>query len=42
MIEEKRNGYTVEDWDLINLQIGEAVVGLPNAMPFKFHFDMYK
>jgi len=42
MIEEKRNGKTVEDWDLNNLNVGEAVVGLPNATPFKFYFDIYK
>jgi len=41
MIEEKRNGFTVEDWELIDLNVGEAVVGLPFARPFKFHFDVY-
>ncbi|MDR2719329.1 MAG: type IV secretion system DNA-binding domain-containing protein [Nitrososphaerota archaeon] len=42
MIEEKRNGQTVEDWDMTNLNIGEAIVGLPFSRPFKFYFDMYK
>lgn len=42
IVEEKRNGYTVEDWDMTELGIGEAVVGLPFAKPFKFYFDMYK
>jgi len=42
MVEEKRNGQTVEDWDMIDLKIGEAIVGLPFAQPFRFHFDMYK
>jgi len=42
MIEEKRNGQTVEDWDMNNLNIGEAIVGLPFSKPFKFYFDMYK
>jgi type IV secretory pathway TraG/TraD family ATPase VirD4 len=41
MVEEKRNGQTVEDWELNSLKIGEAVVGLPFSQPFRFHFDMY-
>ena len=41
MVEEKRNGQTVEDWDMNSLKIGEAIVGLPFAQPFRFHFDMY-
>lgn len=42
MLEEKRNGATVEDWDMNSLQVGEAIVGLPFARPFRFYFDMYK
>ena len=42
IIEEKRNGQTVEDWDLISLKVGEAIVGLPFSQPFRFYFDMYK
>ena len=38
---EKREGFVVEDWDLIGLDIGEAVVGLPNIPPFKFKFDLF-
>jgi type IV secretory pathway TraG/TraD family ATPase VirD4 len=41
MVEEKRDGYTVEDWDLNSLQVGEAIVGLPFAQPFRFRFDMF-
>lgn len=41
MVEEKRIGSTVEDWDLNSLRIGEAVVGLPFAPPFRFYFEMY-
>jgi type IV secretory pathway TraG/TraD family ATPase VirD4 len=41
MVEEKRNGQTVEDWDLNSLAVGEAIVGLPFAQPFRFHFDTY-
>lgn len=42
MVEEKRIGSTVEDWDLNNLRVGEAIVGLPFAPPFRFYFEMYK
>jgi len=41
VVEEKRNGQTVEDWDLNSLRIGEAIVGLPFSQPFRFHFDNY-
>ena len=42
MTEEKRNGQTVEDWDMNSLKVGEAIVGLPFSEPFRFHFDMYR
>jgi len=41
MIEEKRNGQTVEDWDMNSLKVGEAIVGLPFSQPFRFYFDEY-
>ena len=41
IVEEKRNGHTVEDWDMNSLKVGEAIVGLPFSQPFRFHFDMY-
>ena len=40
--EEKREGKTVEDWDLTNLNLGEAIVGLPFEEPFKFQFDLFR
>lgn len=40
--DEFKNGKTVEDWDMINLAVGEAVVGLPFSKPFRFHFNDYK
>lgn len=42
LVEEKREGKTVEDWDLNNLRIGEAVIGLPFEKPFKFQFGLYR
>jgi len=41
MVEEKRNGQTVEDWDMNSLKVGEAIVGLPFSQPFRFYFDMF-
>lgn len=34
-------GNTVEDWDMTSLNVGEAIVGLPFAKPFRFQFDDY-
>jgi len=42
MTEDKRNGQTVEDWDMNTLNVGEAIVGLPFSHPFRFHFDIFK
>ncbi len=42
MVEERRDAYVVEDWDLSNLKIGQAVVGFPEYEPFVFKFDEYK
>lgn len=41
MIEERRDGYVIEDWDLMNLKIGQAIVGLPENEPFVFQFDLW-
>jgi type IV secretory pathway TraG/TraD family ATPase VirD4 len=38
---EKRDGYTVEDWHLVSLEVGEAIVGLPSVRPFRFKFDLF-
>jgi len=40
--EDKRKGNVVEDWDMCNLSVGEAVVGLTSEKPFRFKFDLYK
>lgn len=42
LVEDKRNGNVVEDWDLNVLKIGEAIVGLPFEKPFKFNFDLFR
>lgn len=39
---EKRKGFAVEDWDLVNLNVGEAIIGLPSTLPFKYKFELFK
>lgn len=39
--EERRNANVVEDWDMVDLQVGEAVIGFPFAKPFRYKFDLY-
>ena len=41
LIEERREGNSVEDWDICDLKVGEAIVGFPFSKPFKFQFDLY-
>jgi len=42
IVEEKRSGKAIEDWDMTSLDIGEAIVGLPFASPFTFKFDLFR
>lgn len=42
MIEEKRESYVVEDWDISRLRTGEAIIGFPGEPPFLFKFDLYE
>lgn len=39
--ETEREGHTVEDWNLLNLRIGQAVIGVSGFIPFKFQFSEY-
>lgn len=41
LIEEQRDAYVVEDWDISNLSVGQAIIGLPNSEPFFFTFEKY-
>ena len=36
--ENIRDAYVVEDWDISNLGLGEAIIGLPGMPPFRFRF----
>lgn len=40
--ESVRDGFAVEDWDIANLGLGEAIVGLPFENPIKFKFERYR
>lgn len=42
LVEEQRNAFVVEDWDISKLTVGQAIIGLPNQEPFIFTFDKYK
>ena len=41
MVEESREAYVVEDWNISRLQTGQAIIGLPGSQPFLFQFDRY-
>ena len=41
MVEERRDGNVVEDWDVTNLNIGQAIIGFPEYEPFVFQFDLW-
>lgn len=40
-VDENREGNSVEDWELMDLGIGRAVIGLANHRPFYFSFEEY-
>lgn len=40
--ENIRDAHVVEDWDISNLQTGEAIIGFPGKGPFKFIFNLYQ
>ncbi len=41
-IDTEREGYTVEDWQLMSLDVGQAVVGITGYTPFTFRFTEYQ
>ena len=38
IVENIREATVVEDWDITNLKLGEAIIGLPGKEPFLFQF----
>jgi len=41
VVEQIRDAYVVEDWDISTLGIGESIIGLPGKEPFKFKFRRF-
>ena len=41
IVEQVRDANVVEDWEISNMQIGEAIIGMPGLEPFKFRFDKF-
>jgi len=42
-IDEKvRDAHVVEDWDIAQLEVGQAIIGLPNNAPFLFKFKEFE
>ena len=41
VVENVRDAQVVEDWDILNLGRGDAIIGLPSSAPFRFHFKRY-
>jgi len=42
MVEQMRETYVVEDWDIASLSVGESIVGYGNYPPFRFKFRKYE
>lgn len=42
VVEQVMNGNTVEDWDIANLGVGEAIVLSANRLPFRFKFRRFE
>ena len=40
--EERHEAHVVEDWDMNDLEVGEAIVSFPFGKPFRFKFDLYR
>ena len=41
LVETQREANVIEDWNVNNLLIGQAIIGLPNVPPFIFRFNEY-
>ena len=37
--EQIRDANVVEDWDILRLGVGQAIIGLPSKDPFIFKFE---
>ncbi len=42
IVEQVRDANVVEDWDISNLPLGRAIIGLPDHEPFYFQFKRFR
>lgn len=42
IVEQIREANVVEDWEIANMRVGEAIINTPGYEPFMFHFDKVK
>lgn len=42
IVEQIREANVVEDWDIANMRVGEAIINTPGYEPFLFRFDKVK
>ena len=42
IVEDRQEAHVVEDWDMSDLEVGEAILSLPSGKPFKYKFDLYR
>lgn len=42
IVEQVRDANVVEDWDIANMRIGEAIIGMPGHEPFLYKFDRFE
>ena len=40
-VSTQREGRTVEDWDILGLEVGEAFINLTGEAPFRFCFQKF-
>lgn len=41
LIENQREANVIEDWNVANLLVGQAIIGMPNVEPFILRFNEY-
>ena len=42
IVNNERDGNTIEEWEQVNLGLGQAIIGLGYDNPFLFQFDQYR
>ena len=40
--EERQDAHVVEDWNMSDLEVGEAIISFPFGRPFKYKFDLFR